>query len=93
MYDPWIGVGLVIACIIVGLIPSLSNERGEDGRGGRTEFFAEKRRRSIFENRQNTIKGHIIGFCDEFVRWFTNRRLYVIAALFGILAVLVSTLT
>jgi hypothetical protein len=86
VFNPWVEAVLGVAAICVGLVPSIWKEGGKWD--DRNEFFGEKRRRSIFNNKQDTIKGRMIEFCCRFTKWFTDKRLYLIAAFLAILAVL-----
>jgi hypothetical protein len=86
MSDPWIEAALGIAAICIGLIPSIWKE-GQPWED-RNNFFGEKRRRSIVRNEQTTAKGHFVEFCYRFIKFFTDKRLYLIAAFLGILVVL-----
>jgi hypothetical protein len=86
MFYPWVEAVLGVAAICVGLIPSIWKE-GEPW-DDRNEFFGERRRRSIVSNKQDTVKGRMIEFCYRFTKWFTDKRLYLIAAFLAILVVL-----
>lgn len=79
---------MVIAAICIGVVPSLWKGESEKWSTGRTEYFAESRRRSVINNRQKTMEGRIISFLDRLMRKITDKMLYAIATLLGIVAAL-----